>query len=67
MKATEIRQMSQKQLVETLKKLRRERAVLRFKVSSGQENNFAKLKSLKSDIARVRTLMREKELQVSAS
>jgi ribosomal protein L29 len=67
MKTAELRQMTLGQLHQALKKIRRDYSIARFKVLSGQETNVAQLKTMKASVARGRTLLREKQAEVSAS
>lgn len=62
MKIQELRQLSEKKLRETLKDSRREVSVLQFHVRTGQNQNTAKLKSLRKMIAQIITLLKEKSL-----
>lgn len=51
----EIRQLTPKKLIEALKKARRDLAVARFHVKTGQNQNTAQLKKLRKTIARILT------------
>ncbi len=59
MKAKNIRELSEKELVNTLSDLKNELFNLRFQHATGQLENPLKIKSVKRDIARVNTVMRE--------
>ncbi len=61
MKAKNIRELSQKELVNTLNDLKNELFNLRFQHATGQLENPLKIKSVKRDIARVNTVIRELE------
>jgi large subunit ribosomal protein L29 len=63
MKASEIREMSLEEIIRKEADLKQEWFNLRFQHGSGQLENTAKLKSVKRDIARVKTIIREKESQ----
>jgi len=59
MKIAELRQLTPKKLWETLKKTRRELAVIRFHAATGQEQNTAKIKKHKKLIAQTLTLLNQ--------
>ncbi|MGI5965355.1 MULTISPECIES: 50S ribosomal protein L29 [Anaerotruncus] len=63
MKATELRNMSAKELGEKLQDLKAELFNLRFQHAINQLDNPLRLKDVKRDIARVKTLIRENELK----
>ena len=62
MKASEIREMSAEELNEKLTSLKEELFALRFQHAVSQLENTARLKAVKKDIARVKTILREAEL-----
>ena len=63
MKAQELREMTQVELTQTLEDLRREMVNLRFQLATRQLDNFSRLKKVRRDIARAKTIMRERELE----
>lgn len=63
MKPSEIRDKSIAELNEELVALKQELFKLRFQHATNQLENPLKLKSVKRDIARVKTILRERELQ----
>jgi large subunit ribosomal protein L29 len=63
MKAQEIRAMTSDELVQELDDAYEELFNLRFQFSTGQLENFNRLTEVKRDIARLRTIMRERELE----
>lgn len=63
MKAQELREMTQAELDQTLEDLRREMMNLRFQLATRQLDNFSRLKQVRRDIARTKTIMRERELE----
>ena len=65
MKAAELRQMSAAELDKKLADLKEELFNLRFQHATGQLENTARLKAVKSDIARMYTVLRERELGIS--
>ncbi|MCR3954729.1 MAG: 50S ribosomal protein L29 [Gudongella sp.] len=64
MKAKEIRQMSDKELNKELLDLKAELFNLRFQLATGQLDNPIKISSVRKDIARVKTIVRERELNI---
>ena len=62
MKASEIRELNDKELLEALGEAREERFNLRFQVATNQLDNTARLTEVKKDIARILTVMRQREL-----
>lgn len=63
MKANEIREKSQLELQKELTELKSELFKLRFQHATNQLDNPMKLKDVKRDIARVKTVIRERELK----
>ncbi len=63
MKLSEIRDKSIAELNEELVALKEELFRLRFQHATNQLENPLQLKSVKRDIARVKTILRERELQ----
>ena len=64
MKANEIRKMSREDLNNKVNDLKNELFNLRFRLATGQLDNPSSIKSVKRDIARVKTIIRERELEV---
>lgn len=62
MKASEIKEMSVDELNEKLSNLKEELFNLRFQLAINQLDNTARLKAVKKDIARIKTILREAEL-----
>ncbi len=60
MKASELKDLSVEELQAKSEELRRELFAAKVKHSTGQLENTAKLPSLRRDIARVETVLREK-------
>jgi len=67
MKASDIKSMSVEEMNEKLTDLKKELFALRFQHAVNQLDNTARLKAVKKDIARVKTVLRSKELQSSVS
>ncbi len=63
MKASEIRSMSVEEMNEKLTGLKEELFALRFQLAVNQLDNTARLKAVKKDIARLKTVMRETEIK----
>ena len=63
MKAVEIREMSVTELNDKLAELKAELFNLRFQHAINQLDNPIRLKAVKEDIARVKTIIREHELK----
>jgi large subunit ribosomal protein L29 len=59
MKANEIRKKSKAELTEELSGLLREQFNLRMQKGTGQLSNSARIKNVRRDIARVKTVMNE--------
>lgn len=59
MKAAEIRDMTAQELENKLVDLKKELFALRFQHTVNQLDNPARLKAVKKDIARIKTIMRE--------
>ena len=64
MKAKEIRQMSGNELNARLLELKTELFNLRFQLATGQLDNPLSIKSVRKDIARVKTIIQERELGI---
>ena len=64
MKASEIRDMTAQELENKLVDLKKELFALRFQHTVNQLDNPARLKAVKKDIARIKTIIREKETTV---
>ncbi|EGL38625.1 ribosomal protein L29 [Parvimonas sp. oral taxon 110 str. F0139] len=62
MKIKEIRQMNDSDLQAKLKDLKVELFNLRFQLATGQLENPMRIGGIKRDIARVKTIIREREL-----
>ena len=66
MKAKELREMTNEELNAKLKSLKQELFNLRFRHAIGQLENPASLKTCKKDIAKVMTILREREIAAKA-
>lgn len=63
MKASEIRELSREEVLRKTADLKEELFNLRFQHEVGQLENPQKMKQVKRDIARVKTIIRELELK----
>jgi large subunit ribosomal protein L29 len=62
MKAKELRQLSEGELFEKEKQLGEELFNLRFQHATGQLDNVMRIPQVKRDMARVKTILKEKSL-----
>lgn len=67
MKATEVRDMTLDQLHDELIKLKKEQFNLRFQQATGQLENTARIRQVRRDIARIKTIAREKRALETAA
>jgi large subunit ribosomal protein L29 len=65
MKGEDIRAKSADELKTSLLDLRKEAFNLRFQAASGQLENTARMRQVRRDIARVKTILREKQQAAS--
>jgi large subunit ribosomal protein L29 len=65
-KATELRDLSTDELETRLADTREELFNLRFQNATGQLDNYRRLAILRRDVARINTILRERELELSA-
>ncbi|MBO4459394.1 MAG: 50S ribosomal protein L29 [Clostridiales bacterium] len=65
MKADEIRKMSTEELNKELASLKEELFKLRFRNATNQLENTSQINTVKKDIARVKTVIREQELKAA--
>jgi large subunit ribosomal protein L29 len=66
MKVNELRDMTPDQLDDQLVKLKKEQFNLRFQVATNQLENTARIRQVRRDIARVKTVVRQKALTAKA-
>ena len=64
MKASELRDLSETDLLEHIRNARRELVGLRFQNATGELDNTAGLSRAKRDIARALTVAREREIEI---
>ena len=63
MKPADVRALTDEDLVRRLDELQQELFNLRFQLTTRQLENYMQLEAVRRDIARVRTIMRERELE----
>ena len=64
LKTKEIRNLSSEQLTSKIDELKNELFNLRFRLAPGQLDNPSSIKMVKKDIARAKTILRERELEM---
>jgi large subunit ribosomal protein L29 len=65
--ASELRELSDEGLVEKLREAKAELFNLRVQAATGQLDSHGRLQVIRRDIARIYTIMRERELGLSAA
>lgn len=63
MKAKEIRELTNEEIVNNIKELKEELFNLRFQLATGQLENTARIKEVRKTIARLKTTIREREIE----
>ena len=63
--AAELRELSDEELVLRVREAKEELFNLRFQMATGQMDNNRRLRTVRHDIARIYTVMRERELGLS--
>ena len=66
-KAAELRELSDEELVSRLREAKAELFNLRVQAATGQLENHGRLQVIRREIARIYTIMRERELGLSAA
>ncbi len=64
MKAKDIRELSTKELEEKVGELKEELFNLRFQLATGQLENPMRIREVRKSIAKVKTIVRERELKI---
>jgi large subunit ribosomal protein L29 len=67
MKASEIRELSSEEIQQQLKELTEEQFNLKFQHATDQLENSMRLRDVKKDIARTKTVLRELALQTKGT
>ena len=65
MKASEYREMTNEELNEEFNELKGELFNLRFQLATGQLENPMRIREVKRNIARIKTILRERELKAA--
>ena len=66
MKAEKLRELSVEELANQEKELKAELFNLRFQTVTGQISNPARINACKKDIARIKTILRQREMAAAA-
>ena len=66
MNAADLREMTDEELLENLEEAREEKFNLRFQLATNQLDNTARIKEVKKEIARILTVMNEREREAPA-
>ncbi len=66
-KAAELRELSEEELIARLREAKAELFNLRVQAATGQLDNNRRLQVIRREIARIYTIMRERELGLSAA
>jgi large subunit ribosomal protein L29 len=67
MKPTEVRDIETDELHSRIAELKEELFNLRFQLATGQLDNHRRLQQVKRDIARIRTVLRERDFAAAAT
>ncbi|MEL6744220.1 MAG: 50S ribosomal protein L29 [Pseudomonadota bacterium] len=67
MKAQDVRDLSDDQLDDKLLELKKEQFNLRFRAATGQLENTARFRQIRRDIARIRTIAKQRVATATAS
>lgn len=62
----ELRELTGEELTERLREFKEELFNLRFQIATGQLNNNRRLRTVRQEIARIYTVLRERELGLAA-
>ncbi len=65
-KPAELRGLTDDELVEKLREAKAELFNLRFQAATGQLESHGRLRAVRTDIARIYTIMRERELGITS-
>jgi large subunit ribosomal protein L29 len=64
-KASELRELGDEELLNKLREAKEELFNLRFQAATGQLENHGRLRAVRKEIARIYTVMRERELGIT--
>ena len=62
LKVSEIKELGHEEILRKLDETKEELFNLRFQNATGQLDNYKRLKELKRDVARIKTILREQEI-----
>jgi large subunit ribosomal protein L29 len=65
--AIELRELEDEDLVSKLREAKEELFNLRFQAATGQLENHGRLRAVRKDIARIYTILRERELGITTA
>lgn len=65
MKATELRNLTTAEIEQKINSFKEELFNLRFQLATGQLDNPTRIRGVRKDIARAKTVLRERELGIS--
>lgn len=65
MKAAEVRELDTEELHVKIAELKEELFNLRFQLATGQLDNHKRIQQVKRDVARIRTILRERDFAVA--
>jgi len=65
MRAAEIRRLSPEELAQRLNDSADDLFRLKFQLISGQLQNYRRIREVRREISRIKTILREKELQIN--
>ncbi len=66
MKATEVRELDTEELHVKIAELKEELFNLRFQLATGQLDNHKRIRHVRRDVARIRTILRERDYAAAA-
>ena len=66
MRANEIKDLTTAEIEQKIKALKEELFNLRFQLATGQLENTARIRQVRKDIARMKTIIREREIAANA-
>jgi large subunit ribosomal protein L29 len=66
-RADEVRSLTDEELISSLREAKEELFNLRFQVATGQLDNNRRLQTVRRDIARIYTVMTQRELGISTA
>ena len=64
-KATELRELNDAELANKLREAKEELFNLRFQLATGELEDFSRINDLRKDVARVNTLLRQREIALA--